>query len=83
MRMPERYTPNVRLRLEMGRYVLAEDYVRALTGRDVLRREVDVALAQARRAAPADAADPRAADRRRFGADRPARPNRFETSCCG
>jgi aspartyl-tRNA(Asn)/glutamyl-tRNA(Gln) amidotransferase subunit A len=44
--MPERYTPNVRMRLEMGRYVLAEDYVRALAGRDVLRREVDAALAQ-------------------------------------
>jgi aspartyl-tRNA(Asn)/glutamyl-tRNA(Gln) amidotransferase subunit A len=44
--MPERYTPNVRTRLEMGRYVLAEDYVRALTGREVLRREVDAALAQ-------------------------------------
>jgi aspartyl-tRNA(Asn)/glutamyl-tRNA(Gln) amidotransferase subunit A len=44
--MPERYTPNVRVRLEMGRYVLAEDYVRALAGRDVLRREVDAALAQ-------------------------------------
>jgi aspartyl-tRNA(Asn)/glutamyl-tRNA(Gln) amidotransferase subunit A len=45
-RVPERYTPNVRLRLETGRYVLAEDYVRALAGRDVLRREVDAALAQ-------------------------------------
>jgi len=45
-RMPERYTPNVRFRLETGRYVLAEDYVRALAGRDVLRREVDAALAQ-------------------------------------
>ncbi len=44
--MPERYTPPVRLRLEMGRYVLAEDYVRALAGREVLRREVDAALAQ-------------------------------------
>jgi aspartyl-tRNA(Asn)/glutamyl-tRNA(Gln) amidotransferase subunit A len=44
--MPERYTPNVRLRLEMGRYILAEDYVRALAGRDVLRREVDAALAE-------------------------------------
>jgi aspartyl-tRNA(Asn)/glutamyl-tRNA(Gln) amidotransferase subunit A len=44
--MPERYTPNVRLRLEMGRYMLAEDYVRALAGRDVLRREVDAALGQ-------------------------------------
>jgi aspartyl-tRNA(Asn)/glutamyl-tRNA(Gln) amidotransferase subunit A len=44
--MPERYTPNVRIRLEMGRYVLAEDYVRALAGREVLRREIDAALAQ-------------------------------------
>src|SRR4029079_14890744 len=44
--MPERYTPNVRIRLEMGRYVLAEDYVHALAGREVLRREVDAALAQ-------------------------------------
>ena len=38
--MPERYTPNVRLRLEMGRYVTAEDYVRALDGRRTLHREV-------------------------------------------
>jgi aspartyl-tRNA(Asn)/glutamyl-tRNA(Gln) amidotransferase subunit A len=38
------YTPNVRVRLEMGRYILAEDYVRALRGRDVLREEVDAAL---------------------------------------
>jgi aspartyl-tRNA(Asn)/glutamyl-tRNA(Gln) amidotransferase subunit A len=44
--MPERYTPPVRLRLEMGRYVLAEDYVRALSGREWLRREVDAALGQ-------------------------------------
>jgi aspartyl-tRNA(Asn)/glutamyl-tRNA(Gln) amidotransferase subunit A len=43
--MPERYTPPVRLRLEMGRYVLAEDYVRALKGRELLKREVDAALA--------------------------------------
>jgi aspartyl-tRNA(Asn)/glutamyl-tRNA(Gln) amidotransferase subunit A len=43
--MPERYTEPVRLRLEMGRYVLGEDYVRALAGREVLRREVDAALA--------------------------------------
>ena len=42
---PEDYTTNVRLRLEMGRYILAEDYVRALRGRDLLRREVDAALA--------------------------------------
>ena len=44
--MPERYTPPVRLRLEMGRYVMAEDYVRALAGRDMLIREVDAALTQ-------------------------------------
>jgi aspartyl-tRNA(Asn)/glutamyl-tRNA(Gln) amidotransferase subunit A len=44
-RRPEDYTTNVRLRLEMGRYVLAEDYVRALAGRAVLRRDVDRALA--------------------------------------
>jgi aspartyl-tRNA(Asn)/glutamyl-tRNA(Gln) amidotransferase subunit A len=42
--MPERYTPPVRLRLETARYVLAEDYVRALEGRELLRREVDRAL---------------------------------------
>ena len=42
--MPDRYTTPVRLRLEMARYVLAEDYVRALAGREALRREVDRAL---------------------------------------
>ncbi|PYR66418.1 MAG: hypothetical protein DMF88_16390 [Acidobacteria bacterium] len=40
----DRYTPVVRRRLELGRYVLAQDYVRAMNGRDVLRREVDAAL---------------------------------------
>jgi aspartyl-tRNA(Asn)/glutamyl-tRNA(Gln) amidotransferase subunit A len=43
--MPELYTPPVRIRLEMGRYVLGEDYARALKGREVLRREVDAAVA--------------------------------------
>ena len=38
------YTPNVRIRLEMGRYILAEDYVRALRGREMLIEEVDAAL---------------------------------------
>lgn len=42
--VPDRYTPAVRIRLEMARYVLAEDYTRALEGREVLRREVDEAL---------------------------------------
>jgi aspartyl-tRNA(Asn)/glutamyl-tRNA(Gln) amidotransferase subunit A len=41
----DEYTANVRQRLEMGRYILAEDYVRALHGRDVLIGEVDAALA--------------------------------------
>ncbi len=44
-RCPERYTPNVRLRFEMGRYILAEDYVRAQAARLVLEAEVDAALA--------------------------------------
>jgi aspartyl-tRNA(Asn)/glutamyl-tRNA(Gln) amidotransferase subunit A len=43
--VPDQYTPGVRLRLEMGRYILGEDYVRALTGRALLKREVDAALA--------------------------------------
>ncbi len=43
-RRPDDYTPNVRIRLEMGRYVLGEDYVRALRGRELIRREVDAAL---------------------------------------
>ena len=45
-RCPDRYTPNVRLRLEMGRYILAEDYVRAMAARQVLAREVDAALSE-------------------------------------
>jgi aspartyl-tRNA(Asn)/glutamyl-tRNA(Gln) amidotransferase subunit A len=43
---PERYTPNVRLRIEMGRYLLAEDHVRAQVAREVLRADVDRALAR-------------------------------------
>jgi aspartyl-tRNA(Asn)/glutamyl-tRNA(Gln) amidotransferase subunit A len=46
-RMPERYTPPVRLRLEVARYVQAEDYVRALQMRDLLRENVDRVLAGA------------------------------------
>ena len=41
---PQDYTPNVRLRLEMARYVLAEDYVRALRGKAVIAHEVDRAM---------------------------------------
>lgn len=43
-RIPDRYTPNVRLRLETGRYLLAEDYVRAQQGCRELRAAVDAAL---------------------------------------
>ena len=39
------YCPDVRLRLELGRYVMAEDYVRARRGRAVLAEAVDAALA--------------------------------------
>ena len=38
------YSPGVRLRLEMGRYVLAEDYIRALRLRETLKQRVDRAL---------------------------------------
>jgi aspartyl-tRNA(Asn)/glutamyl-tRNA(Gln) amidotransferase subunit A len=38
------YSPNVRLRLEMGRYLLAEDYVRAMRLRVTLTAAVDAAL---------------------------------------
>jgi aspartyl-tRNA(Asn)/glutamyl-tRNA(Gln) amidotransferase subunit A len=40
----DRYSPGVRMRLEMGRYVLAEDYVRAMRLREYLTHEVDRTL---------------------------------------
>jgi aspartyl-tRNA(Asn)/glutamyl-tRNA(Gln) amidotransferase subunit A len=40
----DKYSPGVRLRLEMGRYVLAEDYLRGIQGRAALIRSVDRAL---------------------------------------
>jgi aspartyl-tRNA(Asn)/glutamyl-tRNA(Gln) amidotransferase subunit A len=42
--MPDAYTPNVRIRFEVGRYVLAEDYIRAQVGRERLRAEIESAL---------------------------------------
>jgi aspartyl-tRNA(Asn)/glutamyl-tRNA(Gln) amidotransferase subunit A len=42
--VPHLYTPPVRQRIELARYVLAEDYVRAQEVREVLRREVDAAV---------------------------------------
>jgi aspartyl-tRNA(Asn)/glutamyl-tRNA(Gln) amidotransferase subunit A len=44
-RLPDAYVPGVRLRFELGRYVLAEDYLRAQRGRDRLRAEINAALA--------------------------------------
>ena len=41
---PQDYTTPVRLRLEMARYVLAEDYIRALRGKALIANEVDRAL---------------------------------------
>jgi aspartyl-tRNA(Asn)/glutamyl-tRNA(Gln) amidotransferase subunit A len=41
---PQDYTKPVRLRLEMARCVLAEDYVRAMRGKALIAREVDRAL---------------------------------------
>jgi aspartyl-tRNA(Asn)/glutamyl-tRNA(Gln) amidotransferase subunit A len=41
---PALYSPGVRIRLEMGRYVLAEDYIRAMRVRDALVADVDAAL---------------------------------------
>jgi aspartyl-tRNA(Asn)/glutamyl-tRNA(Gln) amidotransferase subunit A len=43
-RRADDYTPEVRSRLEVGRYILAEDYVRALKGRYLLQAEVDAAV---------------------------------------
>jgi aspartyl-tRNA(Asn)/glutamyl-tRNA(Gln) amidotransferase subunit A len=40
----DKYSPGVRLRLEMGRYILAEDNLRAMHARIELRRAVDKAL---------------------------------------
>ena len=40
----DKYSPGVRLRLEMGRYILAEDNLRAMQARGALRRAVDKAL---------------------------------------
>ena len=40
----EAYSPGVRLRLELGGYLLAEDYVRAMALRETLRAAVDRAL---------------------------------------
>lgn len=41
---PQLYSPGVRIRLEMGRYLLAEDYVRAMRLRHALTASVDRAL---------------------------------------
>ena len=43
--VPERYTPPVRQRLEMGRRIPHEEYMLALGAREQLRRDVDAAFA--------------------------------------
>ena len=43
-RFADSYSPGVRLRLEMGRYILAEDYLRAMRLRETLTAEVERAL---------------------------------------
>jgi aspartyl-tRNA(Asn)/glutamyl-tRNA(Gln) amidotransferase subunit A len=43
---PERYTPAVRTRLEMGRAVTPSDYARALETREMLRGEVETAMSE-------------------------------------
>lgn len=43
-RRPDRYCPGVRIRLEAGRYLLAEDYVRGQLVRERLRKAADAAL---------------------------------------
>jgi aspartyl-tRNA(Asn)/glutamyl-tRNA(Gln) amidotransferase subunit A len=43
-RRPHAYGEGVRLRLEMGRQVLGEDYARALRGREIIAAEVERAL---------------------------------------
>ena len=52
----DRYSPGVRLRLEMGRYVLAEDYVRALSPPDGVAARCRACATGLRRLAVAGAA---------------------------
>ena len=40
----DKYSPGVRRRIDLGGYVLAEDYLRAMHAREVLRRAVDKTL---------------------------------------
>jgi aspartyl-tRNA(Asn)/glutamyl-tRNA(Gln) amidotransferase subunit A len=44
--MPDRYLPGIRTRMEAGRYLLAEDYVRGRQGCRALTVDVDEALAE-------------------------------------
>ena len=80
---PRRYSPGVRMRLEMGRYILAEDYVRAMRLRDVLTRQRRPRARGLRRAAAADAADRGAAARRGDGRRRRHDASRCARRCCG
>ena len=79
----DKYSPGVRLRLEMGRYILAEDYLRAMHARPVLRTGGGPRARRARRAAPAGARDRRAGDRGAIGHDRRSRRAGARDRCCG
>ena len=79
---PRTTRTNVRLRLEMGRYILAEDYVRAQRGRQVLTQEVDEALDRTRRAAAAVASGAGDQARRCDGVRSAESKNRSATSRC-
>ena len=68
--MPEKYTKPVRLRLEMARYEMAEDYVQALAGRDRAAARSGRRAGATRRARVAGPGDSGAAHRRRRRPDR-------------
>ena len=78
----DRYSPGVRLRLEMGRYILAEDYVRAMRLRARPDRRRRSGARGLRRAAAADAADSGADDRRRRRSTSTASKRRSARRCC-
>jgi aspartyl-tRNA(Asn)/glutamyl-tRNA(Gln) amidotransferase subunit A len=80
---PDDYTPPVRLRLEMGRYVLGEDYARALRGREVFARRSRRPARQTRWTAPAVARRARDKDRARPPCESAQRRNPCAISRCG
>ncbi len=82
-RSPALYSPGVRVRLEMGRYLLAEDYVRAMHLRNGADGDGRSGARRVRRAAPADAPDSRAARSGPRPSTSTARPSLSARRCCG